>query len=206
MVAREWPRAETPEDKRALSDLVDEKRMADNEKWLAEEHAAYLGNDTLTGLKNRGAFDTALEQEIKLVHRGMPASLISIDIDHFKAINDGLGHVAGDEVLQRVAAILKESIREVDIAARPGGDELMVLLSGANISSAAKKAEEIRAKIETLTFEEYPGLTVTASLGVIELNDSPNIDEVKKLVDVELYRAKHNGRNRVEVQGIENIT
>jgi len=180
--------------------------MADNEKWLAEEHAAYLGNDTLTGLKNRGAFDTALEQEIKLVHRGMPASLISIDIDHFKAINDGLGHVAGDEVLQRVAAILKESIREVDIAARPGGDELMVLLSGANISSAAKKAEEIRAKIETLTFEEYPGLTVTASLGVIELNDSPNIDEVKKLVDVELYRAKHNGRNRVEVQGIENIT
>ena len=136
----------------------------------------------------------------------MPASLISIDIDHFKAINDGLGHVAGDEVLQRVAAILKESIREVDIAARPGGDELMVLLSGANISSAAKKAEEIRAKIETLTFEEYPGLTVTASLGVIELNDSPNIDEVKKLVDVELYRAKHNGRNRVEVQGIENIT
>jgi len=201
----------TPEEERAL-ELERSKYMlehiANQDEHIANQNEKY-SKDALTGLKPRWLFDDELEQAIRLVHRGMEAALIAIDIDHFKEVNDGpdLGHPAGDEVLRRVASILKESVREADIAARYGGDELMVLLSGADTLSAAAKAEKIRAKIAELSFEDvYPGLKVTASLGVIALNGLTDAEEAKKLVDVELYRAKNGGRNRVEVQGIENIT
>ena len=199
---------ETPGFERPTTLEEEHELTLERSKYLLEHIATQdekYSKDPLTGLKPRGLFDDSLEQAIKLAHRGAKASLISIDIDRFKAVNDGpgLGHAAGDEVLRRVAAILMGSVREVDVVARPGGDELMVLLSGADIAAAAKKAEEIREKIEGLTFDSYPGLRVTASFGVIALDGSTDAEKAKKLVDLELYKAKHGGRNRVEVQGIE---
>lgn len=204
MVARVWPRLEGPADKSAFREIIEEKKLADNINALQQEHIEYLSNDPLTGLKNRGAFDAALEQELKLVHRGMKASVIAIDLDHFKMVNDTFGHSAGDEVLRQVGALIKRSVREVDIAGRVGGEELIVILSDADGKFARQKAEELREGVENLSFSSYPDLKITASFGVLELNGSPDIDEVKKLVDLELYKAKDNGRNRVE--GFDNTT
>ncbi|MDP1690304.1 MAG: GGDEF domain-containing protein [bacterium] len=180
------------------------------------EQDEQIGIDHLTGLKNRKFFEHELEQALKNIRRGAEehhmrlkeVSLISIDLDFFKQVNDTFGHQAGDEVLRKVSMLLKASVRETDVAARLGGEELMLLLRGATVDTAARHAEELRAEIEQLTFDAYPNLKVTASFGVVSSEGSDNKAEtLMKNADVELYRAKHSGRNRVEVQGmILNIT
>lgn len=173
-------------------------------EWELEERT---GEDHLTGLKNRKAFEHQLEQALENIRKGKEEdhvrlkeiSLISIDIDHFKQVNDTLGHPAGDEVLQKVAALLMRSVRGSDTVARVGGEELMVLMRGANTQVAARHAEELRVKIEGLVFDAHPELKVTASFGIISSENSTDDKTLVERVDQALYKAKENGRNRVEV-------
>jgi diguanylate cyclase (GGDEF)-like protein len=158
--------------------------------------------DSLTGLWNRRTFFERLEQEISRVGRSdEPLSLILIDLDHFKNVNDTLGHQAGDEVLRRVGGLLQVLIRKSDMAARYGGEEMALILPGADKKSALEIAEHIRHLIsaERIAVGDAP-LNVTASMGVATIGDlrEPSAASMVEIADLALYRAKHAGRNRVE--------
>lgn len=202
-----------PETETLENETEIEKLKAENA--LLKERIEYLEKeldiDSLTGTSNRRAFDKEIEQSLKLIrgevkeHRTgieqtAEISLVAVDIDNFKNVNDTFGHGAGDEVLQKVSAVLMESVRDGDMVARMSGgaDELMVLLRGANIESAIRKAEEFRAKIESLTFDANAELKVTVSLGVCSSTESTDSENLKKMVDNALYTAKESGRNQVK--------
>lgn len=189
-------------------------KMLELENMMLKERIDHLerqlGIDQLTGASNRDTFERELEQALKIIrgeveeHRASGKSLkeisiISIDIDHFKEVNDTLGHPAGDEVLRGIVSLLMKSVRETDTVARVGGEELMVLMPGADEGVALREAEKFRAKIEQMTFSTYPELKVTASFGVISSKSSTDAKTLYELVDKALYAAKHGGRNRVEV-------
>ncbi|QDV19272.1 Phytochrome-like protein cph2 [Gimesia panareensis] len=162
--------------------------------------------DGLTGLVNRRSFDELIENEFGRAQAAQSAcSLILIDLDHFKSINDNYGHQAGDEVLRRVAAILQERIREIRssdnvIAARYGGEELAILLPEIGLAGAERIAEVIRHSIEVAIIEfNETRIPVTASLGISTYTSQP-MESVQTLVaaaDGALYQAKSDGRNRV---------
>lgn len=179
-------------------------------EWELEERDKLTGIDHLTGAKMLRAFEHELGVALQVVRgdtkekrKGAETykeiSLIAIDIDHFKSVNDTLGHPAGDDVLRKVAAAVMQTVRESDTVARVGGEEMMVLMRGADKATAAAKAEKLRKAIEQLTFEAYPGLKVTASFGVITSGNSTDPSVLRKRVDQALYAAKHGGRNRVEM-------
>ncbi len=157
--------------------------------------------DPLTGLLNRRCFVDASNQELDAVRRfGIAASLVMIDLDHFKAINDTYGHGAGDEALRRVSHALKKTIRHIDILARLGGEEFVVVLPGTDEAGATLAAERLRLAVGKTPIEhaEYR-FTVTASFGVSELLRSDRlIDDGLSRADRALYLAKAAGRNRVE--------
>ncbi|MFM2330988.1 MAG: hypothetical protein RLZZ26_495 [Candidatus Parcubacteria bacterium] len=170
-------------------------------------HAEHLHSlEPLTGLKTRPVFDRALDKELKLIRGEIQekrvnkeVSFMLIDLDHFKKVNDTFGHRAGDAVLQKVAKILMESGRSTDTVARWGGEELVMLMPGASVAVAAQHAEAIRSEIESTSFTEYPGLKITASIGVISSAVSTLEAELLEKVDKALYKAKGAGRNRIEV-------
>ncbi len=158
--------------------------------------------DALTGLANRAALEARLTEERNRFHRyRRPVSLLVLDLDNFKYINDTWGHAAGDTVLQRVAEIVRRTIREVDFAARFGGEELVVVLPETMRREAGEVAERIRAAIEQAVIEwNGQRLAVTGSIGVsscTETVDEP--DKLMKSADAALYAAKDAGRNRVTV-------
>lgn len=201
------PVATLESEKEILEELRAENAVLQERiKYLERE----LGIDPLTGANNRGAFDKELDQSLKLIrgevkdHREgreplTKISLIMLDLDYFKKINDTFGHPAGDEVLRKVSALLKESGRDTDMVARVGGEEFVVFLRGVDKSFAASRAEELEAKIEQLTFDADPELKVTASLGVVSSEDSTDATVLYELADKTLYAAKQNGRNQVAV-------
>ena len=154
--------------------------------------------DTLTGLSNRVLLGPSLEQAIEQ-HRRTSAkmSIVALDLDHFKAINDTHGHDAGDSVLRSVGELLGKRIRRSDRAFRLGGEEFLVLLYGTDAENARQFAEELRSAIKTLSL--LSGQSVTASLGVATLQPGENWDEWMKRSDENLYRAKAAGRNCVVV-------
>lgn len=169
------------------------KRMG-REQQLLE----IANNDPLTGLYNRRAAEQALEQHInKARGSGKPFSLIICDIDHFKSINDRYGHPAGDRVLKSVSAILLQSIRVGDIAARWGGEEFLILVTDSSLQQSMGLAERIRNCLEGLLLEET--VTVTMSLGVAELAEGETGACLIQRADNALYKAKRSGRNRVEL-------
>lgn len=152
--------------------------------------------DVLTQISNRFQFDKVLEHSISLSQRyGRMLSLMMIDIDYFKEVNDTYGHLAGDEVLRKLARILSEGIRKSDVIARWGGEEFVVLLPDSELSSALKLAETLRAKVAETSFD--PVRQVTCSIGVARWNEGENSDQLLKRADEKLYIAKENGRNRV---------
>lgn len=159
--------------------------------------------DSLTGLFNRRAFDLHLEQGIEEARRKrQPLAAIMIDIDHFKRINDEHGHLAGDQVLQKVSALVRGMLRHADLACRWGGEELFVLLKDSDAAAALTVAEKIRTAVEHTHFGyQTPPLTVTVSVGVaIYPENTPVEDNASMLIaraDAALYRAKQQGRNRV---------
>lgn len=158
--------------------------------------------DTLTGLANRRAFRELAERALQHIGRSCkPLSLIMLDIDHFKRVNDTWGHPVGDQVLKAVATVLAEHVRSNDIAARVGGEEFVVLLVDTEQGGAHTFAERLRVAIMDIEVE-VPGdrVRLTASFGVAEaVSSETKLDEVLGCADRALYHAKHNGRNRVSV-------
>jgi diguanylate cyclase (GGDEF)-like protein len=157
--------------------------------------------DPLTGAGNRRQFIERIGAEIARAQRsGVPLSLLSLDLDHFKEINDSRGHVVGDEVLCEFVRTCLEAIRPYDSVARVGGEEFMVLLPGATLDTACAVGERLRSAIQGNAFEvgSRPSIYVTISMGVSELGrDGDTLDELLSVADQRLYRAKHEGRNRV---------
>jgi len=158
--------------------------------------------DPLTNVNNRRQFDTVAKREIaKAQHTGKPLSLMMIDIDHFKAVNDTYGHVVGDKCLKLVAKCISENLRgRSDMMARYGGEEFALILPETEESEAHALAERIRAEIEKLDLI-YEGKTVhiTASFGVFScvLRGNETVNTLVEVADTALYQAKENGRNQV---------
>jgi len=159
------------------------------------EEAAFT--DHLTGLANRRRFERQLEREVGRVLRfERPFTLLMIDIDNFKNLNDTFGHDAGDDAIRRISRVLREGTRGIDLAARIGGEEFAVLLVETNQTAGMEVAERLRLAIKDL---ELPsGAQITASFGVAECpTDAQTASGILKAADVALYEAKRNGRDRV---------
>lgn len=155
--------------------------------------------DALTGVGNRASFQGGLLREWKAARRQFsPLSLIAVDVDFFKRVNDTYGHPCGDEVLKTVALCVKESTRGSDLVYRYGGEEFMALLSGTAIDGAMLLAERMRQRMETTAcVTEHGDLNVTISVGVATLVAGESETSLLSRADQALYRAKHEGRNRV---------
>lgn len=180
----------------ALQTVLDMRRVA-----LLEHQSI---TDALTGLYNRRHLDQRIADEYATARRYQhPLSVLMIDIDHFKRLNDTHGHQAGDLALQHISRLLLDSIREVDIAARYGGDEFLVITPNTAIADARKLAERIRTRIESHALELAKAgqhrqvLRITASIGAAELaSGMPSGEQLIKCADEALYQAKNSGRNR----------
>jgi len=158
--------------------------------------------DTLTGLPNRRALDEFLRKtQIAAMEQGEAFSTLLLDIDHFKCFNDEFGHSVGDQVLRLMAKVLRDRLREVDLPARYGGEELIAVLTGADLAAASAVAERIRRSVcechitRRSTGEALPGITV--SIGVAQFRNGEPIAGLIERCDRALYLAKKNGRNRV---------
>jgi diguanylate cyclase (GGDEF)-like protein len=155
--------------------------------------------DGLTGLANRRAASDALHGETARAERlETPLSVVLADLDEFKEVNDVHGHAVGDEVLRIVAEVLRETLRESDVAGRWGGEEFLLLLPGADEEGAAQLAERVRAALAARGIPNVPGLRVTASFGVAEYAGETNPEQLLEAADGALYRAKRGGKDRVE--------
>lgn len=152
--------------------------------------------DKLTGIYNRQKSDEKLNEERHKVNRYQDyhCSVMMIDVDYFKNINDTMGHQEGDSVLRKLAEIMKKSLRKTDMIGRWGGEEFMVILSHTSLEEAAKVAEHLRSTVSEYTFTDYP---VTISIGVGEFIHTEEVHECVARVDSALYRAKESGRNSV---------
>ncbi len=171
-----------------------------------EEQLAQLqsdaGMDFLTDLPNRRAFEKRLDEFMDMARRyGKPFSLVIVDIDHFKQINDQFGHLAGDRILRAIARVLSEHMRTSDFIARFGGEEFVAILPETTITQARALAEKLRTKVERAVFRyEGTAINVTISAGVSEsVVESDTQDRLFGRADAALYRAKKAGRNCVEV-------
>ncbi|MCC7411676.1 MAG: sensor domain-containing diguanylate cyclase [Gammaproteobacteria bacterium] len=174
----------------------------------SRDQLRFLGlTDALTGVNNRRFFDQRLTEEIARVsRRAEPLSLLIIDIDHFKRVNDTLGHLAGDLVLRRVAPVIRAQLRSSDVVARYGGEEFTVLLPDTGERRADEIGERIRAAIAALATRTEGGTTIgiTVSIGIATLaplaarrDAATTGTELLSRADAALYRAKSAGRNRV---------
>lgn len=173
-------------------------------RLMRESLAAMIGDleetastDHLTGLANRVAFERLCARDVERSRRaGTPLSVAMIDLDHFKAINDRFGHAAGDEALQRFAALLRLECRAADLPGRHGGEEFVVSLDDTGIEAAAQFAERLRARVEAETAADRAPITI--SVGVAELGPShATPGDLIGAADAALYEAKAAGRNRV---------
>lgn len=155
--------------------------------------------DPLTGIGNRSALDKSFDREIKLAQRQkQPLSLLVIDIDKFKSINDTFGHRNGDKALIHIAKSIQSSLRETDQIFRYGGEEFVVLLNGTGMYSAKLTAERIRMNVAMAPIsEEFGDRLCTISIGVSSLSTTDNTDTLFTRADSSLYNAKHTGRNKV---------
>jgi diguanylate cyclase (GGDEF)-like protein len=202
-----------PEPGRAFSD--DQRDLA---HWLAAQASIALENaqlhsqferqavtDGLTELANRRQFEEALEGEIGRIDRfGGTVSLIVVDIDDFKKVNDHYGHQAGDVVLRAVADVIHANVRAIDLPARYGGEEFTVLLPQTEIDGAEQVAERLRHELAARPVEMPSGelFAVTASFGVASYPSAPTASALFAAADEALYRAKWTGKNRVAVSDV----
>ncbi|MES9947227.1 MAG: GGDEF domain-containing protein [Candidatus Thiodiazotropha sp.] len=152
--------------------------------------------DPLTGAFNRNYMESSFRTAIDRAHRGNgTASLVYLDIDHFKSINDDYGHHAGDRVLIEMVSMVKNRIRKVDEIYRSGGEEFIILLADTGLKGALSFARNLREQIENHRF--YSEIKVTVSMGVVEYEKSQDMEQWIKLADMQLYNAKNHGRNCV---------
>jgi len=173
-------------------------------KELTEKLERQARSDFLTGAHNRGYFYELASLELSRAQRyGQTFSLMILDIDHFKAINDQDGHDAGDRALKMFVELLKQTLRDVDMVGRFGGEEFIVLLPQATIENAAHIAERIRQLVskQQLSSSDAHTFNMTVSIGLAEFVEGvSSVDEIVKLADKALYQAKQSGRNQVFYQ------
>jgi len=155
-------------------------------------------HDPLTGVCNRGSFHQAIRRDIQLARRKeRPLSLIVVDLDHFKRINDRFGHSMGDRVLQKTTEVMEKAIRGSDMLFRYGGEEFVILLSDTTLDGAKLLAERLRESIAAIDRIDGIEVPVSASLGIAELNADDDEGSLFDRADSALYLAKKKGRNRV---------
>jgi diguanylate cyclase len=189
-----------------IIELQNDLKAYENEIVLVRERTESLEKevllDELTQINNRRAYDLQIKESLKNFHRnGRQFSLILIDIDHFKRVNDNYGHKVGDSCLKEVAQLVKSCVRKIDFLARYGGEELIIILDGSNALDARNVAEKIRGRIEKARFHfQNESISVTISAGVTEVVPSDGDPDFPfSRVDEALYRAKEQGRNKVRV-------
>lgn len=155
--------------------------------------------DPLTGTGNRAALNNTLSREIEMAKRhNVPLSLLMLDLDKFKDVNDGYGHTMGDHVLVSAADCIMQCIRQTDVCFRYGGEEFLILLSNANHGGALRIAERIRCGIAELLFtHNNKSLQITTSIGCATLTEKDDMESLIQRADGALYQAKRSGRNRV---------
>ncbi|MDR7274452.1 tetratricopeptide repeat-containing diguanylate cyclase [Catenuloplanes atrovinosus] len=192
-----------------MFELDNARLEADNARLESELHrmrSAELEQqaltDALTGLANRRAVDQRLPELATLAAAtGRPFCLAIADVDHFKSVNDRFGHAAGDDVLRRLGALLREHVRGIDLVARLGGEEFLVAFEGVDLPEATHLAEKLRLIIQNHDWSTLqPGLAVTVSIGVAECEDGDHTALLPR-ADARLYAAKRAGRNRVTAEG-----
>ncbi|MBV6458793.1 MAG: hypothetical protein HONBIEJF_01931 [Fimbriimonadaceae bacterium] len=175
--------------------MLEEQQFELHAKNLELERLATT--DGLTGLLNRRALMERLRHAIALSDRhGQDISILMMDVDHFKAYNDSFGHPAGDEVLRRVAEVIRQSSRTTDVSGRYGGEEFVLVLPETGVEGGLMLAERIRTSIET---HDWPNRPITASIGVCTRHEGENDEALLTRVDEALYESKRAGRNRVSV-------
>jgi diguanylate cyclase (GGDEF)-like protein len=189
--------------RQALSDINSKLEEKVHERTAALEEAnlqlqRLSRRDGLTGLQNRRAAEEALQHEFLVLKRsGTRFSVLILDVDHFKQVNDKFGHLVGDAVLIDIAKLIQATVRQTDLAARFGGEEFLVLLPD-TIESAIQVAEKIRLAIENQTFPDVGRVTVSIGVSAARRADDSR-DEVVHRADMALYEAKRAGRNQVSI-------
>lgn len=173
-----------------------------------QQHLRFAAtHDFLTNLLNRSEIISALEREFSRSQRDVkPITIILSDIDHFKNVNDTLGHAAGDEVLKEIGRRLRMDLRPYDLVGRYGGEEFLLILPGCDLDTAKRRADRIRDAIASDPITTPYGTTsVTISMGVTAASAQTqrSVCEILHQADMSLYEAKNNGRNRVEVFSIK---
>jgi len=169
-------------------------------KTNLESQRSLARTDHLTGLPNRLAFYESAGLELNRTRRFLlPLSVIYLDVDNFKEVNDSLGHDAGDNLLRKVAETIMKNIRRIDIAARFGGDELVVMLPETDVNGARRLAEKLQLKLnQEMQANKWP---VTFSMGVATFKNIPiTIDDMLHIADKLMYFAKKNGKNKISYQ------
>ncbi|MFT3814807.1 MAG: EAL domain-containing protein [Acidovorax sp.] len=186
-----------------LVTLLYTRRLVQQRQTFEAQLSWQATHDVLTGLANRRGFEHRLEAAIQaLGHRKTTHSLMFIDLDQFKIINDTCGHAAGDEVLRQVTTLLQHGLRTDDLLARMGGDEFAILAEHCDLNAAAQLAERLRHAVQSAQFQwEERSFSITLSIGIAPVADAQTtVEETLRVADIACYLAKENGRNRVEVQ------
>jgi two-component system cell cycle response regulator len=177
------------------SNLIHNQRVFEQVKQQKQELLQLAMTDQLTHLFNRHSlFEIGPKYLSDAKRHNFPVSLVVIDLDHFKNVNDTHGHATGDVVLKSIGQVLKEDCRTEDFVARFGGEEFVMLLSHCDIEFAVTKAENLRKEVEAT---RPSGLTITASLGVAAMLDNDDFNSLFEKADKAVYKAKESGRNKV---------
>jgi len=179
-----------------FSDITERKLIEDELLKEREQFKKQATHDSLTGLSNRQSFEETLAIELERhMRHGIVFSLIMLDIDNFKNVNDTYGHDIGDITLKSVAKLLKDNVRKIDTVCRWGGEEFIILTPQTHIKGAASLAESLRELITTNIFETTG--RISCSFGVVSLDESDSKDSILKRVDNALYISKQEGKNKV---------
>ena len=189
---------EIQELKARVQTLLRRKFYADSLRENFNENLEMVVADPLTGLGNRRYFDRTVEPLFdELKTKSTPFSIMVFDIDHFKRVNDILGHDMGDQILKEVAARLVTNMRAIDVVSRYGGEEFMIAMPNTQVDEALVAADRVRSLIAgTPIFVDGEALQVTTSVGVAEVEAGENLRDVFKRADDALYKAKEGGRNK----------
>ncbi len=168
-----------------------------------EKHRELAGTDPLTSVANRRAFYDLANMELSKARRYQtPISVLYLDIDNFKQINDHFGHHIGDTLLRAVAEAIKKNIRAIDVVARFGGDEFGILLAGTGAEPAALVARKLKKMLQALIQDN--GWSVTLSVGAVTFEILPDsVDEMINAADSQMYHAKKNGKNRIQYKIVD---
>jgi two-component system, cell cycle response regulator len=199
-LALSLPRPATSQDVQLVSIIARELAGPIRMATLVEESQRLATVDALTGLMNRRALNDSLEIEIERSRRyGHALSLVLLDIDHFKMINDKRGHGVGDAVLSALGRLLGHTVRKTDLAARWGGEEFVIVLTSSSGTGGAVFGERLRSAIESLDVADTDGarVPITASIGIAEYHAGDSLDTLVDRADRAMYIAKSSGRNRV---------